>query len=129
MRRYTEAEARALLPEVIPVLERLRDAVVALRALRAIVAADARGVSADGHSIADPWGEGDNRLEALGHTFEAESARLEEWGIEVKDPDRGLIDFYSDRHGELVYLCFMLGEPDLAHWHTLTAGFAGRQPL
>jgi hypothetical protein len=42
----------------------------------------------------------------------------------LKDPERGLIDFYSEREGRVVYLCYLLGEPDLLYWHDLDTGFA-----
>ena len=38
-------------------------------------------------------------------------------------------DFYHERDGELVFLCFKLGESDITHWHSLAGGFAGREPL
>jgi len=50
-------------------------------------------------------------------------------GIEVKDVLTGLTDFYA-RHGEeIVFLCWKPGEPEVGWWHTLQAGFAGRQPI
>jgi hypothetical protein len=54
---------------------------------------------------------------------------LEDLGVWVKDPVRGLLDFPSDRNGELVELCWLHGEPEVAYWHRIGAGFAGRQPL
>ena len=130
MRLYTEAEARALLPSLIPVVEELRDAYVKLRAIQAAIAADMRGARADGGLTADPWAEGGaNELEAEGRRLRIAGAKIEQLGIEVKDPERGLIDFYSEREGTVVYLCYLLGEPDLAFWHSLEGGFAGRQPL
>ena len=50
-------------------------------------------------------------------------------GIEIKDLDMGLVDFYAWREGRVVYLCWRLGEPTVAWWHELDTGFAGRQPL
>lgn len=50
-------------------------------------------------------------------------------GIEMKDLSRGLVDFYSLMDGREVYLCWLLGEDEVAHWHELEAGFAGRQSL
>ncbi|MFO0907216.1 MAG: DUF2203 domain-containing protein [Isosphaeraceae bacterium] len=49
-------------------------------------------------------------------------------GVELKSHD-GLCDFYSLRDGREIYLCWRLGEPEVAHWHELDAGVAGRQPL
>ena len=45
------------------------------------------------------------------------------------DYDKGLIDFPSLHDGREVYLCWRLGEPQVAYWHELDAGFAGRQKL
>ena len=50
-------------------------------------------------------------------------------GVQVKDLDTGLVDFPSWRDGEEVLLCWRLGEDEVAWWHTLDGGFAGRQPL
>ncbi len=52
-----------------------------------------------------------------------------ELGAEVKDPTEGLVDFPAMRGKDLVYLCWKLGEPEVAHWHSLGSGFAGRKPL
>ena len=63
--------------------------------------------------------------EAAGTALE----QLHEIGVLVKDADRGLVDFPSLRDGEVVELCWLDGEPEVAHWHHVGAGFAGRQPL
>jgi len=54
---------------------------------------------------------------------------LEDLGVELKDISRGLIDFRSLMDGREVYLCWLLGEDEVGHWHELDAGFAGRQSL
>lgn len=54
---------------------------------------------------------------------------LRQLGVELKDYFMGLIDFPSEMDGRLVYLCWRLGEPEVAHWHELEAGFAGRQKI
>ncbi len=55
--------------------------------------------------------------------------RLERIGVSLKDAQSGLIDFYSYRDGELVELCWKLGEPAVENWHRIGEGFAGRRPL
>jgi hypothetical protein len=130
MRLYTLAEARASLPEVIDIVTGLRDAFVELRALQANVAAQSRGASGDGHLLNDPWDDsGENRMEQLNTIIQRAAMALDQRGIELKDPDRGLIDFFSEREGRVVYLCYLLGEPELEYWHDLQAGFAGRQRI
>ena len=54
---------------------------------------------------------------------------IHELGLLVKDLDTGLVDFPSLRDGEEVLLCWQLGEDEVAFWHGLEDGFAGRQPL
>ena len=56
-------------------------------------------------------------------------ARLADLGCELKDIEQGLVDFPALREGREVYLCWRLGEEEVAFWHELEAGFAGRQPL
>jgi hypothetical protein len=80
----------------------------------------------------DPYSE----ETALSRTeFDAEQAKLSEYveelvklGIELKALD-GLCDFPAMHDGREVYLCWRLGEPEVAHWHEVDAGFAGRQPI
>lgn len=50
-------------------------------------------------------------------------------GIELKDPAKGLVDFFTIRDGKEAYLCWQLGEEEIAYWHDLESGFSGRQPL
>jgi hypothetical protein len=54
---------------------------------------------------------------------------LEALGVELKDISRGLIDFRSLMDGREVYLCWLLGEEEVGHWHELDAGFSGRHSL
>ena len=56
-------------------------------------------------------------------------ARIQELGVLVKDLDRGLVDFPALRGDEEVLLCWQVGESEVAHWHGLEEGFAGRRPL
>ena len=73
----------------------------------------------------------------LEEDFERETAamaeaveRLERLGAIVKDADRGLVDFPALREsGEEVLLCWQVGEDEIAYWHGLEEGFAGRKPL
>jgi hypothetical protein len=50
-------------------------------------------------------------------------------GAQVKDADEGLVDFPALRGDEEVLLCWKLGEDEIAYWHSLEGGFAGRRPF
>ena len=54
---------------------------------------------------------------------------IQESGADLKDVQLGLVDFPAEREGEIVYLCWQFGEPEVAFWHRIDDGFAGRQPL
>ena len=54
---------------------------------------------------------------------------IEASGAHLKDVKLGLVDFPTERDGEIIYLCWQSGEPEVAFWHRTEDGFAGRQPL
>ena len=56
-------------------------------------------------------------------------AEIDATGVQVKDLDIGLLDFPCKVDGEIILLCWKLGEAKIAHWHTTTDGFAGRKPI
>ena len=50
-------------------------------------------------------------------------------GAHLKDVQLGLVDFPAEKDGEVVYLCWQFGEPEVGFWHRMEDGFAGRKPL
>ena len=54
---------------------------------------------------------------------------LKHLGVDLKDYFSGLLDFPCWMDGREVLLCWRQGEAEVAHWHELDAGFAGRQKL
>jgi hypothetical protein len=130
MHLFTLDEARRLLETLRPALVELSEVATRLHELQRIAETAARGSTADGNALADPWAEeGTDPLPALYARFRELVRRFEAEGVEVKDPSRGLIDFAHSRDGRVVYLCYHLGEPGIATWHPLETGFAGRRPL
>ena len=61
--------------------------------------------------------------------FDALIHQIQETGAQIKDVNIGLLDFPALRDGHEVYLCWKHGEGDIAFWHEIEAGFAGRQPI
>jgi len=66
---------------------------------------------------------------AAGSRMRALVEEIEALGAEVKDLELGLVDFPAERDGETVLLCWRVGEDEIAYWHGLEEGFAGRRPL
>jgi len=50
-------------------------------------------------------------------------------GVLIKDVNIGLLDFPAFKDGREVYLCWQYGEGEIAFWHEIEAGYAGRQPI
>ena len=130
MRHFTPEEANDALAEVRPLVEQM----VARR--RAHVEALARQEELEGHIRGNGGGIPPAELAAAAAEVDREARELarvidelNEYGVQVKDIDEGLIDFPALRRGETVLLCWRLGEDEVAFWHTLDAGFAGRRPL
>jgi hypothetical protein len=59
----------------------------------------------------------------------ASAQQIVDFGVEIKDLDKGLCDFPHLRDGRVVLLCWLKGEEHIEWWHDVEAGFAGRQPL
>jgi hypothetical protein len=78
-------------------------------------------------------GNGGNRaLSAMVQDFEKLDAlvhRILETDVLIKDINIGLLDFPALKEGREVYLCWQYGEGEIAFWHEVEAGYAGRQPI
>ena len=121
-RHWTPEQANALLPIVGDTVRRLRDArhSIVERGFDTVLAerADATGGA---------WPGADRARESIEIALGFE--RLERLDLVVRDLERGLVDFPSLIDGREVYLCWLLDEPSVGHWHGVESGFAGRRPL
>lgn len=68
-------------------------------------------------------------LEALILSFEEDVMKINQLGCFLRDIDRGIVDFFSIKGKELIYLCWQKGEKKVSFWHDLDDGFSGRKPL
>jgi hypothetical protein len=131
MRYFSPEEANAALPEVRPLVERLVEARRTSLRLEERLGAVRERVLGNGGGL-DPGRVEDLQAEATeaAKTVLGLVERLDDLGVQIKDPDAGLVDFPA-RHpdGSDVLLCWRLGEGEVAYWHTLEAGFRGRKPL
>jgi hypothetical protein len=121
-RHFTRDEANALLPQLTPLLTRLREAKDELTDTEAHEAL----------SEAAPTNGGGEQGQQVGVAF-LEVRRLletvERAGIVLRDIDRGLVDFPALLEDREIYLCWELGEDEVAYWHDLEGGYGGREPL
>ncbi|MCY3782986.1 MAG: DUF2203 domain-containing protein [Chloroflexi bacterium] len=124
LRHYTLSEANELLVEARPVLAKLRriwlEADPDRQAFERVQESDAGAVDV---SLAH------QRLIAGLWDVQPLVAWLRARDILLRDPATGLIDFLSELDGEDCYLCWRLGEEDIAYWHGTDEGFDNRKPL
>jgi len=128
-RFYAIDEANSALPEVERILTALRAQREELIALRDRVV---EATPDDGEP--SPGAAERIRLLRLGmqgliDQMQAGVARLIEMDITLRDISTGLIDFPALVSGRPIWLCWRLGEADVANWHPHDAGFDARQPL
>lgn len=125
MKIFTVQEANALLPNVRSLLAKIQQAHknVARYRNEAKKAADAAERGGGGMVDGVLYARLLTKLTTL-------MTELEGMGVQLKDYERGLVDFPSLREGRVVLLCWQLGEGDeLEWWHDVDSGFAGRTPL
>lgn len=121
-KHYTRDSARALLPELRLWLAELRELRRKLerdenRAGQLLQAGqDIGGATVNG------WVKAAVDLQGVLREFERRE-------IQIKDTDRGLLDFPAVIGGREVFLCWEQDEDDIEYWHDLDTGFAGREKL
>jgi len=140
---YTIDRANARLAEVRPILEDLAARRRELLGLRdRLHAATGAEVPGDRGSLVDDAlngatgtdGPGSGRvlaarIQAVIDQMQAGVERLIAWDVTLRDIETGLVDFPALVSGRQVWLCWRLGEADVAWWHELSTGVAGRRPL
>ena len=120
---FTIAEANALLPRIRVIMEAMlviRQEAMALRPEVWPVLEKAMGNGGSRKA---------GELLELFQKFEKLLTELQSYGCELKGLEQGLVDFPAIMQGQQVYLCWQYNEPEIAFWHGIDAGFAGRQPL
>jgi hypothetical protein len=131
MRTFTIDEAQSLLPVLESLLKRAIEGKQAAEKVETDLADVARriyfagGMKVDAADILRQRAELEEHLKRVRETI----AEIDAIGVQVKDLDTGLLDFPCRVEDEVVLLCWRLGETSIEHWHTMEAGFNGRQPL
>lgn len=121
-KHYTRDQARAILPEVRRWLTALREVRDRLRELdRRLAQMLGEGRDCGGRTV-------ENSIRGVAE-MQGLLSHFQKREIQVKDLDRGLIDFPAILAGREVYLCWEEGEADIEYWHDLDTGYSGRHPI
>lgn len=125
MKIFTLHEANAMLAAVEPKLRRLRDRYASIAEMRSS-ASIAALMGTDGGGGMEGGTAYVRALYQIGQL----TSEIDDLGIQLKDYNRGLIDFPSMMEGRVILLCWQLDEgPEIKWWHELDSGFASRRPL
>lgn len=132
-RYFTAAAANRMLPLVRAIVEDIVDLNHDLSDRKQRLE-DLRSDHGAAHSRDDdPYAE---EVEQMQRELELDSGRLKEFvreledlGLQIKDRDKGLVDFPTVIDGKDAFLCWSLGEPEVAYWHSLEGGYLGRRSL
>ena len=121
-KHYTLAEARELLPQVRAWLKRLNE----LRQDFDRFDQRLTSLMSPGHDVG---GDLVNRWIRTLADMQEVLMEFQQRQIQLKDVERGLIDFPAIIGGQEVFLCWEKDEDDIEFWHDLDSGFAGREHL
>jgi hypothetical protein len=130
MRHFTPEEANAELEHVRPLVEQLvevrQEHTVALEWQEELE----RKIRGNGGGIPPAeLASATAEVDAVARRMARLADEITSHGAQVKDLDSGLVDFPALHRGETVLLCWQLGEDEIAWWHRVDDGFAGRRPL
>jgi len=131
LRTFTLDEAHTLLP----VLESLLRAAVSAKKLMDEIEAEQQALNhrifLNGGTFLDVVPLARRKAERAKAEQRAKDAldEISSIGVQVKDLNMGLLDFPCEVEGQIILLCWKLGEKSITHWHGTEEGFAGRKPI
>jgi hypothetical protein len=121
-KHYTREQARELLPQIRQWLKKLVQ-------LRVDLDKSEEGLNTLAGPGRDLGGDLVNRWVRILADIQELLLKFYRREIQIKDLDRGLIDFPAILAGKEVFLCWEQGEDDIEFWHNLDTGYAGRERL
>ncbi len=131
MKTFTLEEAQSLLPVLESLLKRAMEGRQAAQDVESDLNELVRriyfsgGLHVNAAEVARQRAEMEAHLKRVRETI----AEIDAIGVQVKDLESGLLDFPCRLEDEIVLLCWRMGEAAIEHWHTMDAGFKGRQPV
>ena len=131
MRTFTLDEAQSLLPVLESLLKRAMEGRRSAQSVEADLNALVQRIYLSGGMQVNTTDVAKQRAEMEAHLTQVREnvAEIDAIGVQVKDLDSGLLDFPCRVDDQVVLLCWRIGEPAIEHWHTVEAGFQGRQSV
>lgn len=121
-KHYTRDEAQALLPQLRQWLKRLNE-------LRHELERSDKRLSSLMHPGNDLGGDLVNKWIRTLAEMQELLGEFQRRDIQIKDLERGLVDFPAIIGGKEVFLCWEQDEDSVEFWHDLDTGYSGRERL
>ena len=130
-RTFTLEEAQSLLPVLDSLLRATIEAKNTIEEFEAELQALQHRIFLNGGTFVEIVPLARRRAERVKAEQSAKDALAEigSIGVQVKDLDMGLLDFPCEVEGQVILLCWRLGEKSITHWHGTQEGFSGRKPI
>jgi hypothetical protein len=131
MRTFTLREAQSMLPILESLLRRSIEAKELIEEVDQEFSALGERIFVNGGTMVDIQKAASRKAQREKAVQSAKDtlSEINAIGVQVKDLDIGLLDFPCKREGEIVLLCWRMGEPTITHWHGTEEGYAGRRPI
>jgi hypothetical protein len=131
MRTFSLSEAQAMLPILEGLLRGTIDAKQLIEEVDEELEELSQRVFVNGGMLVDVsyWSRRKAEREKALQKAKDAVAEINAIGVQVKDLDIGLLDFPCSVDGEVVLLCWKMGEDKITHYHGVEEGFAGRKPI
>ena len=124
---FTVNEANELLPLVRPVIEKILETIRSLRAKSEMVIR-AEQIDPETPNLMARLQQNDE-IAGLIQQINNYVNEIQQHGCVCKGVEQGLLDFPCLLGNEIVFLCWRYGETEIAYWHRIEDGYAGRRPL
>jgi hypothetical protein len=130
-RTFTLEEAKSLLPVLESLLRRAITSKTTVETFEGELQALTQRIFINGGTWVDVVSLARRKAERVRaeQTAKDSLAEIDAIGVQVKDIDTGLLDFPCQVQGQVILLCWRMGEKDITHWHGTDEGFAGRKPI
>jgi hypothetical protein len=126
-RLFTVNEANGLLPLVRPLVEQILENIRRLKGVSETVIRREQ-LDPDAPDLMERLRE-DSEVLKLVTQIKDWVTTINSHGCVCKGVEQGLIDFPCMLGSEVVFLCWQIGEANVAHYHRIEDGFAGRKTL
>ena len=133
LRTFTLNEANSLLPHIGPLVSNAFHINKKVKSLTGdienLLSIWGKDVTERGHLDFDYYSHMASQRNATINELMDIANQIQSLGCVIKDLDNGLVDFYHENNGRLVFLCWKYGEDKIKYWHPVDGGFQSRSSV